>query len=392
MSSDDRMRHIRKPDAAGMTRLALIAGLLALLTCSGCGGGSTSTDGGGGEKEPVAATVSGTIKVGTAPSAIALDSTNNKIYVTDFGAPQPTGIHFVCSPSGADIAVIDGATQTTNSLGLSGGGTAVNPFGVTLNLMNHTLYALAEEFAFGFSKTCVRYSDGIEVFDAASLANTKNADWYPGGDYRSGIVVNPTTGYIYVTSPEGGGIVEVRDGSLSVFPLHTISVGTSPVGMAVNATTNKIYVANSGSNNISVVDGASNSVLTTIADPNGLAPVAVAVNSTNNTIYAANSQSNNLTVIDGATNSVTTIAVGTSPVGIAVDEQTNFVYVANAGNSQTGDPGNITVINGATSTTQTLTDPNAKNPVAVAVNPVTNKIYVANSSSDNVTVIDGAHD
>ena len=107
----------------------------------------------------------------------------------------------------------------------------------------------------------------------------------------------------------------------------------------------------------------------------------------------ANSLSNNLTVIDGATDSVTaTIPVGTGPFGVAVDPQTNFIYVANAGDSQNGNPGNITVINAATNATNTLADPKAVNPVAVAVNSVTNKIYVANSGSNNVTVIDGAHD
>ena len=75
-----------------------------------------------------------------------------------------------------------------------------------------------------------------------------------------------------------------------------------------------------------------------------------------------------------------------------MDSQTNFIYVANAGNPQSGDPGNITIINGATNATNTLADPKAQNPVAVAVNSDTNKIYVANSGSNNVTVIDGAHD
>jgi YVTN family beta-propeller protein len=32
----------------------------------------------------------------------------------------------------------------------------------------------------------------------------------------------------------------------------------------------------------------------------------------------------------------------------------------------------------------------ASGPVSVAVNPVTNKVYVANFNSGNVTVIDGA--
>ena len=49
--------------------------------------------------------------------------------------------------------------------------------------------------------------------------------------------------------------------------------------------------------------------------------------------------------------------------GVAVNSQTNFIYVANASNSQAGDPGNITVMNGATNATTTLKDSEAKNPV-----------------------------
>ena len=85
------------------------------------------------------------------------------------------------------------------------------------------------------------------------------------------------------------------------------------------------------------------------------------MNATTNTIYVANSQSNNLSVIDGATNSVTaTIPVGTSPSGVAVESQTNFIYVANAGNSQSGNPGNVTVINGTTNATANAVGPECK--------------------------------
>jgi len=43
MSSDDRMPQNGKPDGAGMTGVALIAGLLALIVSAGCGGGSAGT-------------------------------------------------------------------------------------------------------------------------------------------------------------------------------------------------------------------------------------------------------------------------------------------------------------------------------------------------------------
>ena len=67
---------------------------------------------------------------------------------------------------------------------------------------------------------------------------------------------------------------------------------------------------------------------------------------------------------------------------MAVNPVTNKIYVANYSSN------NITVIDGATNATTTVSSGNG--PVAVAVNPVTNKIYVANYCSDNVTVIDGA--
>jgi len=74
-----------------------------------------------------------------------------------------------------------------------------------------------------------------------------------------------------------------------------------------------------------------------------------------------------------------------------VDAQTNFIYEANAGNSQTGNAGNVTVINGAANATTTLTDAKAQEPVAVTIHSAT-RVYIAKAGSNNVTVIDGAHE
>jgi YVTN family beta-propeller protein len=374
---------------------SLLGIVLSLVIAAGCGGGSTSTttsNGGGG---PVAASVSATIKVGTAPSAIAADSTANKIYVADFGTqPAVSGTQF-CSPTGADIAVIDGVTGSTTSTSVPFGFVPgqTNPIAVALNPSNHTIDVVVREWGVNWTgKGCVHMIDRALAIDSSTFAlNGFISLWLDSSVAGvAGIDANQTTGSIFVAHE--GFVSGQTVGIVDDIGVATIAVGTKPVGVIVNTTTNKIYVANSGSNDVSVIDGASNSVVATITDPNAVAPVAVAVNSTTNTIYVANSQSNNLTVIDGATDSVTaTITVGTSPSGVDVDTQTNFIYVANAGNSQTGDPGSITVIDGKTNATTTLSDSKAKNPVAVAANPVTNKIYVANSGSNNVTVIDGAH-
>jgi DNA-binding beta-propeller fold protein YncE len=108
--------------------------------------------------------------------------------------------------------------------------------------------------------------------------------------------------------------------------------------------------------------------------PVGEQPLAVALNPVTNKIYVAKANGNNVTVIDGATNSTTTVTDpnATFPVAVAVNAVTNKVYVVNVASN------NVTVIDGLSHTTTTVTDPNAIFPVAVAVNPVTNKIYVAN--------------
>lgn len=385
MQSGNRVPHIRT-SALIATRISiLVLTALVFLASAGCGGGSSIGNNSG--SDPVPARVSGTIAVGTAPVAIVADSAHNKIYVMDFGT-QPTGTQG-CPQSGADVTAIDGAAQSTTSVGFwLSSSTPMTPVAAALNPANHTLYALAQAYWSGINGNgnCGPFLGRIESFDTSSFQQFSNRVI---ANFPSGIDVNPNTGSIYVTYPAASGAVDVWDSNWQL--VATISVGSAPIGIAVNPTSNKIYVVNKASNDISVIDGATNSVVATITDPNALAPIAVAVNSVTNTIYVANSQSNNLTVIDGSSDSVAaTLAVGTTPSGVGVDSQTNFIYVANAGKAQAGDAGNITVINGKTNATQSLADPNAKSPVAVAANPNTNKIYVVNTGSNNVTVISGA--
>ena len=116
----------------------------------------------------------------------------------------------------------------------------------------------------------------------------------------------------------------------------------------------------------------------------GAAPAAVAANPVTDMIYVANKNSNNVTVINGATNATTTVTDpnANTPDAIAVNPVTNKIYVANSGSN------NVTVIDGATNS---ITDVSAASqPYAIAVNPITNMIYVVNLTGNNVTVINGA--
>lgn len=120
-------------------------------------------------------------------------------------------------------------------------------------------------------------------------------------------------------------------------------------------------------------------------------PSFVAVNPVTNKIYVTNQgyngASETITVIDGATNATTTLTdtKAGGPLGVAVNPVTNKIYITDF----VGD-NSVMVIDGATNTTSHVPvgiPRTTSEPFAIAVNPVTNKIYVANAGINDVTVI-----
>jgi YVTN family beta-propeller protein len=202
------------------------------------------------------------------------------------------------------------------------------------------------------------------------------------GNGPAAVAINHATQMIYVADILAG-TVTIIDGTTD--STTTVQVGDGPIALAVNETTNKIYVANWGNfpagtkGSISVIDGVTSSVTqVTLRAPQG--PASVAVNSSTNKIYVANNALGNVTVVDDATNSTTTVtdpnASGLEAIAVAVNPVTNKIYVANSSPGGGGNnPGNVTVIDGTTNLTTTVTDPNAVSPI-IAVDPVTDKIYV----------------
>ncbi len=297
------------------------------------------------------------------PWTAAVNPVTNKIYVTNEGSNN--------------VTVIDGATNSTTTVTVG-----TNPFVLAVNPVTNKIYVANSS------------SNNVTVIDGATNSTTTITD--PNASYPRAVAVNPVTNKIYVANcgyvclGTGNGNVTVIDGATQ--STTTVRAGTAPLNVAVNPVTNKVYVPNYFSANVTVIDGATNSTTTVSA---GNRPGNVAVNPVTNKIYVTNYGTNNVTVIDGATNSTTTVTDPNAsyPNGVAVNPVTNKIYVVNCGGSPwclgSGN-GNVTVIDGATNSTTTVTDPNATAPWNVAVNPVTNKIYVADEFSSNVTVIDGA--
>lgn len=269
---------------------------------------------------------------------------------------------------------------------------ARTPRAVAVNPVTNKIYVASCTVHGGLN---VIYSGSLTLIDGATNAATVITGC------ATAVAVNQVTNKVYVLDPGSlsAGII-VIDGTTNSMTALPGGVGA----VAVNPVTNKIYVAEGGGI-INVINGATNSI-TTVTDPNanGLRAVAIAVNSATNKIYVANNSietsattPGNITVIDGATNSTTTLTDpnAISPFSVAVNSATNKVYVANIGEGT--NHGNVTVIDGITNSITTVTDPNALllswingREFAVAVNSATNKIYVANADSNNVTVIDGA--
>jgi YVTN family beta-propeller protein len=183
----------------------------------------------------------------------------------------------------------------------------------------------------------------------------------------------------------------------------TIPAGNTTAVAAVNPVTNVIHIVNTCGNDptcdsggtVTVLDGTTLATQTVVV---GIHPRSVAVNPVTNKAYVVNncgddpacgrSRSGSVTVIDGATLNTQTVTVGLSPYGAAVNSVTNQIYVSNYGD------GTVTVIDGATLSTQIVTV--TPLPYGVAVNSATNTIYVADSCDSErchagaLAVIDGA--
>ncbi len=337
-------------------------------------------------------TVTATVTVGALANAVAFNPVTNKIYVA--------------SPGDNYVTLIDGATNSATTLTDP---KAVGPGEVAVNPVTDKIYVANLDSA------------NVTVIDGATNLTTP----LPVGLSPRSVAVNPVSGEAYVANYDSGNVSVIYGGTPAVED-NTVPAGTNPRAVAVNPATNQIYVANSGSNNVTVIDANNNKSTTTVTDPNANTPWALAVNPVTNMIYVANQFSNNVTVIesntviatvptgtypyavavnpvtnqiyvadqgsssvtviDGATNNTSTVPVGSGPNALAVNPVTNQIYVANSGVESS----NVTVIDGVTNATTTITDPTASEPRAVAVNPVTNMVYVVNFLSSSVTLIAGA--
>ncbi len=346
-----------------------------------------------------AQSLTATIKVGTGPEGVAVNSVTNKIYVANPGinsatiidgasnsaitipiagsdAPMGFAVNpttnkiYVANRNDNAVSIIDGATNSTTYVIIAG----TFPASVAVNSTTNKIYVSDGG------------SDNITIIDGATNSTTTLA--LGGGPGE--IAVNSVTNKIYaVTYGATSGYLTVIDGATNA--TATVAVQGSPGTIALNPVTNEIYLITDGatSGSLTVIDGATNNVTATVPLP-GVNPVVLAINTETNKIYVGTvliTSDSDVAVIDGATNSITTVALGYSVAAIVVDPVTNKIFAASA--TLDGICG-LTVIDGLTNSTTNIGTGMCNSSGDVAVNQVTDTIYVTNSEQNSVAVINGA--
>jgi DNA-binding beta-propeller fold protein YncE len=352
------------------------------------------------------------ITVGNSPDGLAIDTSTNTVYVSNFGDNT--------------ISVINGATcDATNHSGCgqvppttdSGSGPSVP----ALDEATHTLYV-------------PNANDGtVSVINTAACNATRQSGCdqkWPTigvGPNPFSIAVDPGTDTVYVTSAPLGegapvGSVYVINGATCNSGITggcqvraKVTVGSVPIGVAVVSATKTVYVVNEEDSSVSIfsaatcnaryVAGCREPVHTLSVGRNG---GYLVVNEATHTVYVSNQSDNTVSVLNTLACSAPgwtqcriaapTIAVGGSPQGIAADTATGTVYEANLANND------LSVINAQTCSADHVqacerrwpTVRTGPFPDAVAVNERTDTIYTANAdvganySGDSVSVINGA--
>jgi YVTN family beta-propeller protein len=270
---------------------------------------------------PTENTVIDTIAIGLGPVAITVNPNNQRVYTTNQGSNT--------------VSVIDGTpgSPTENTviatLGLADG-IGSGPVGIKVDLDSDKVYVGNI------------FSGTLSVIDGTVGSPTENTvtNTILLAAGASRLAIDSDLKKIYVVNffSTITFVVDIQPGSPTENTLiGTITVGNAPAEALVDSNTNKVYVTNRGSNSVSVIDGTTNTVINTI--PVGNAPNGIDFDFNTNLLYVSNNNSHTVSVIDTLTDSViATIPVGLNPGGLAIDITTDKIYVANRGS------GTITVL------------------------------------------------
>ncbi|HZZ50587.1 MAG TPA: YncE family protein [Pseudonocardia sp.] len=314
------------------------------------------------------------IKVGPAPTGIAVTPDGRRAYVADEGFDGAVG---------DTVSVLDtGTNEVAATVRVASG-----PSGVAIAPDGCHVYVTS-------SGTGVELGT-VSVIDTATNRVTATATVAYG---PSGVAVTPDGRQVYVanfnSSPGSVSVIDTATNTVSA----TITLGSNqPWGVSITPDGRSAYVTDDRTggqvgHTVSVIDTATHAVTASVTVGEQPAAVALARDGRHAYVSSFGATSNavgTVSVIDTATRAVTaTVDVGDRPLGLAVAPDGRHVFVANsavhAGRDETA---SVSVIDTASNMVVHTVGVKAP-PSAVAVTPDGRRAYVTETSASGVAVLD----
>lgn len=180
---------------------------------------------------------------------------------------------------------------------------------------------------------------GIAPYTVELIGTKAYVSNWGGRIPKEGDTTGPSSDSKVVVDPETG---IASSGTVSVIDLTTrqvtteVEVGLHPAGMALSPDNSFLYVANANSDFVSVIDTKADQVVQQLSTkpmdklPLGSAPNAVTISPDGKMLYVANGGNNALAVIDLATEKVTgLIPTGWYPGAVVLNKKGDQLCVAN---------------------------------------------------------------
>ncbi len=286
-------------------------------------------------------TVSGT------PSGVAVNPSNNRIYVN------------LLTSTGPAVGVINGATNTQIA-------TIATPYSgfIAVNIVTGRVYVPGCTYT--QPETC-----DVVVIDGTTNAIIKTISFPTTPKFGElgiqGIAVDPVRNRVYLTDDNDFQIV-VINGNTNTVMARVPTSDQEVLGLAVDFSTNQIVTAASG-DEIDVLSGSTGK-LTYITV--GTLNQNVAIDSLTARAYVTNQGiSPTLAVVNlSSQKAVASVALGSTPFGVCVDYLSNIIFTTLT--NQT-----VAVINGKTNT---VIGTVAADGYFIDVNPVTRLAYASDAS------------
>jgi YVTN family beta-propeller protein len=227
------------------------------------------------------------IPVADGPSEIAYDSTDQRLFVTDY-----------CSDS---VSVVNATDDSVVRLAIPVG---ESPFGVAWDPSSDCVYVANQ------------HSQNITVINGSSLAPVATISLGTVDPYELSIDSNAAV--IFISDIFNRSVTSINTTSNTIRD-PSIPVGLDPQGLFYDSQDNVLYVADAGSKNVSTIDPVDGRELGNISVADS--PVALALDPTDGLLFVADSSGGRISVIN------TTTGVAFQPSLEASGNPEGVVYV-----------------------------------------------------------------